>query len=89
VSAVARLVVYLGVCLSTLVLRGRTPTDEMAEATFRTPGGPVIPVIASIIAVAIIAGATQQQLVIGGIALVVGAILYLVAPRKSEVATHL
>src|SRR4029453_2064063 len=65
VSAVARLVVYLGVCLSTLVLRRRQPPGEMSAATFTAPGGPVIPVVASTIAVAIIAGATQQQLMIG------------------------
>jgi amino acid transporter len=76
VSAVARLVVYLGVCLSTLVLRRRQPGGEMSAATFTAPGGPVTPVVASIIAVAIIAGATQQQLIIGGLALVGGAVLY-------------
>jgi amino acid transporter len=83
VSAVARLVVYLGVCLSTLVLRRRQPTAEMSEASFTTPGGSVIPVVASIISIAIIAGATRQQLIIGGLALVAGAVLYLIAPRAS------
>jgi hypothetical protein len=41
-------------------------------------------VLASVIAVAIIAGATQQQLVIGALALVAGAALYAVAPRASH-----
>src|SRR5262245_28720724 len=81
VSAVARLVVYLGVCLSSLFLRRRQRTAEMSDATFRTPGGPVIPMLASTISIAIIAGATRQQLIIGGLALVVGAVLYLIAPR--------
>ncbi len=81
VSAVARLVVYLAVCISTLVLRRRAPGGEMSEAQFTAPGGPAVPVIASIVALAIIAGATQQQLVIGVLALVAGAVLYLVAPK--------
>jgi len=81
---VARLVVYLGVCLSTIVLRRRKPTAEMSEATFTAPGGLATPLLASAIALAIIAGATQQQLIIGGIALAVGALLYLIAPKAAH-----
>ncbi len=83
VSAVARLVVYLGVCLSTLVLRRRAPSGEMSEAQFTAPLGPVVPIVASVVALGIIAGATQQQLMAGALALVAGAVLYLIAPRAS------
>jgi amino acid transporter len=79
VSAVARLVIYLAVCIATLVLRRRAPTDEMSAAGFTIPLGPVIPTLASVVALAILAGATAQQLTAGAAALVAGAMLFLVA----------
>jgi len=81
VSAVARLVMYLAVCLSTLVLRRRQPTDEMGPALFVIPLGPVVPVLATVVAAGILFGATTQQLAAGGAALVVGAVLFAVARR--------
>jgi basic amino acid/polyamine antiporter, APA family len=83
VSAIARLVVYLGVCLSTLALRRRAPGGEMSEAQFTAPLGPVVPIVASVVALGIIAGATREQLTAGGLALVAGAVLYLIAPRPA------
>ena len=50
VSAVARLVMYLAVCTATLVLRGRPPTDVMGPAQFTAPLGPVVPILASVVA---------------------------------------
>jgi amino acid transporter len=79
VSAVARLVIYLAVCVATLVLRRRAPTDGMAAAGFTIPLGPLVPVLASLVALAILAGATTQQLVAGGAALVAGAVLFFIA----------
>jgi len=81
VSAIARLVMYLAVCVSTLVLRRRTPTDEMSAAQFTVPLGPVVPVIASVVSLGILAGASTQQLVAGSAALAAGAVLYLIATR--------
>jgi amino acid transporter len=81
VSAVARLVMYLAVCLSTLVLRRRQPTDEMGPALFVIPLGPVVPVLATLVAGGILFGATTQQLAAGGAALVVGAVLFAIARR--------
>lgn len=78
VSAIARLVMYLAVCLSTLVLRRRDP----AGAQFTVPFGPVIPVVASIVALGILAGATRQQLISGAAALAAGAVLFFLAPRQ-------
>jgi amino acid transporter len=85
VSAIARLVVYLGVCLSTLVLRRRAPGGEMSEAQFTAPLGPIVPIVASVVALGIIAGATREQLTSGALALVAGAVLYLIAPRASAI----
>ena len=70
-SAVARLLVYAGTCASVLALR------RQGRAPFTIPGGPVIPVVALVLSVAILYGATLTQLIVGAIALVVGALLYL------------
>jgi amino acid transporter len=83
VSAVARLVMYLAVTTATLVLRHRPPTAEMRPAEFTTPLGPVVPVLASLVALGILAGATPQQLLSGAAALAGGAVLYLIATRGS------
>jgi amino acid transporter len=81
VSAVARLVMYLAVCLSTLVLRRRQPNEEMGPALFVIPLGPVIPILATVVAAGILFGATPQQLAAGAAALAVGAVLFAMARR--------
>ena len=83
VSAVARLVMYLAVCTATLVLRRRPPSEEMGPAQFTAPLGPIVPVLASVVTLGILAGATQQQLLAGGAALVGGAVLYAIARRSA------
>jgi amino acid transporter len=83
VSAVARLVMYLAVTTATLVLRRRTPTEEMRAAEFTVPLGPLIPILASVVALGILAGATRQQLFSGAAALAAGAVLYLIATRRA------
>ncbi len=95
-SAIARLVMYLAVCAATLVLRRRDrdiaaqvgahfsdPERVVAPAQFTVPWGPVIPILAMLVATAILAGATQQQLTSGVLALVAGAVLYAIAPKKA------
>jgi amino acid transporter len=82
VSAVARLVMYLAVCTATLVLRRRTPDNEMGPAQFTAPLGPVVPVLASAVALSILAGATTQQLLMGTYALIGGAVLFAIALRS-------
>ena len=94
VSAIARLVMYLAVCASTLVLRqhdreiaaqvGAHFSDlegAVAQARFTVPLGPVIPVVAAIVALGILAGANQAQLTAGAAALAAGAVLFLIATR--------
>ena len=86
---------YLAVCISTLVLRKRDreiaaqvgahfsdPIMSVAPPKFRVPFGPVIPVVASVVALGILAGATNAQLTSGVAALAAGAVLYLLAPRR-------
>lgn len=83
VSAVARLVMYLAVCLATLVLRRRRPDEEMGPALFVIPLGPVVPLLATVVAGGILFGATREQLAAGGAALMVGALLFAVAHRRA------
>lgn len=96
VSAIARLVMYLAVCLSTLVLRKHdrdiaaqagshvnTPGGAVSPPQFTVPFGPVIPIVASIVSFGILAGATQSQLTAGAGALAAGAILYVIAPKTA------
>jgi amino acid transporter len=99
VSAIARLVMYLAVCISTLVLRKRdreiaaqvgahftNPEQAVAPAQFTVPFGPVIPILASIVALGILAGATQAQLVAGAAAIAAGALLYFLAPKTKPLS---
>jgi hypothetical protein len=46
---------------------------------FTVPFGPLIPSVAIVIALAILAGATPQQLRSGALALAAGAVLYVIA----------
>jgi amino acid transporter len=105
VSAIARLVMYLAVCMATLVLRkrdreiaaqvgahfpvhrslgegGTEPLQAVAPPKFTVPWGPVIPILASIVALGILAGATRPQLTSGVLALLGGAVLFFLAPRS-------
>ncbi len=84
VSAIARLVMYLAVCASTLVLRTRVPSGDVGPAQFTVPLGPVVPVLASLVALGILAGASQAQLTAGAAALAAGAVLFLIAIRTGH-----
>ena len=84
VSAVARLIMYVAVTTATLVLRRRQPDDTMRAAEFTIPLGPVVPVLATIVALSILAGASRQQLLAGAAALGAGAVLYAIALRTSS-----
>ena len=86
-SAIARLVVYLAVCLGTLVLRRRAPGGDLNAAQFTVPLGPIIPVVASMVALLILAGATWEQLVSGTAALAAGAVLFFIAPRTNALTS--
>jgi amino acid transporter len=76
VSAVARLVTYTGACAATLALRRKRFEGRVQPATFTVPFGPLVPVAAILISIALIAGATRPQFLGGAAALVAGAGLY-------------
>lgn len=78
-SAVARLLVYVATCASTIRLRQPRFEGAVRPATFRLPGGPTIPILAILVSLSILLGATRTQLISGTSALVVGAVLYFIA----------
>ena len=78
-SAMSRLVVYVATCAATLRLRSASLSGTVPPPLFVVPLGHTIPVTAMVIALAILAGATSRQLVVGGAALLAGAVLFLVA----------
>ncbi len=78
VSAVARLVTYAGVSAATLRLRSPTFAASVPAAGFVAPLGPVVPLVAIAMSLAVAAGATREQLLGGLAALAVGAVLLVV-----------
>ncbi len=83
-SAISRLVVYVATCAAALQLRRRAFGGTVRPATFVVPLGPVIPVTAIVIALAILAGASSTQLISGAVALAAGAVLFLIAAGRHE-----
>ncbi|MBP1596393.1 MAG: yhdG 2 [Acidobacteria bacterium] len=76
VSAVARLVTYTGASASTLILRNPRFENAVKRPTFVIPFGPVVPVLAILVSIAILFGATREQILGGSLALAAGAALF-------------
>ena len=87
-SALARLVTYTGACAATLQLRRPEFQGRVKPATFTAPFGPVVPVVAILVSMAVVAGASRVQLLGGTMALATGALLFLFAPRQGHPATR-
>lgn len=79
-SGVARLVIYTGTCAAALRLQ-YVPGAGAGPAPFVLPGGPLIPLAAVVVSLAILAGATAPQLVGGVVGLSVGACVFLMNRR--------
>jgi basic amino acid/polyamine antiporter, APA family len=78
-SAVSRLVVYIATCAAALRLRSPRFARTVPAPAMRVPFGPVIPLLAIAITLAILFGATPTQLRAGGYALAAGAVLFVIA----------
>jgi amino acid transporter len=78
-SAISRLVVYVFTCAATLRLRDPRLAGLVPPATFVVPFGPVVPVAAIMIALAILGGASSGQLWAGAAVVAGGAVLYVIA----------
>jgi amino acid transporter len=72
-SVIARLFAYIATACAAIVLQRRHPDREGA---LRLPGGPLIPVLAILLSLGLLASASWQNLAMGAAALVVGAIVY-------------
>jgi amino acid transporter len=81
VSAVARLVFYIGTCAAVPVLRMREAV-ETHEGAFQLPGGMTIPLLALGVNIAIIVGADQRSLAAGGAAMIIGTMLYVLGVTR-------
>ena len=80
-SAIARLVVYTGACAATLRLRHPRFDGIVRPATFVSPMGPLVPLVAIGISLMILAGATYEQLAGGAAGLAAGAALFFLNDR--------
>ncbi len=72
-SVIARLVSYVSTAAAVPVLRRRFAHDPGA---FRIPGGPIVPGLALLTSVALLASSSRASLVAGGVAALIGAVLY-------------
>ncbi|WP_051176361.1 APC family permease [Luteimonas mephitis] len=72
-SVVARLCTYIGTSVAVLVLRRR---HGHREGALHLPGGPLIPVAATLLSIGLLASATAWNLLAGAVALVLGAIVF-------------
>jgi amino acid transporter len=83
-SAIARLITYVGVSAATLLLRRDRFSGIVKPATFRIRFGPLVPVLSILVSLAILFGATQEQLLGGAAALIVGAILFFLSRNARD-----
>jgi basic amino acid/polyamine antiporter, APA family len=84
-GAIAALIIYLASALALLVLRRRDVKTD--GEPFRAPGGPVVPVLACVIIVWLLAQSTRLEFEIVGIVLAVATAVYL-ARSKRDVASR-
>jgi amino acid transporter len=79
-SVIARMATYIGTAASVPVLRRKMPATPR---TIRLPGGPTIPILALVVCVIFLSSATTKNLIAGAIALVIGAVLYVLGGRRA------
>jgi APA family basic amino acid/polyamine antiporter len=84
-TVLATLIVYLVCCLAAIQLRRRDIRDEGA-IPFQLPGGPVIPLVASVIVVWLMTASTRQEVLAMGAMVVAETILFLVMKVRRSTA---
>jgi amino acid transporter len=85
-NSIARLLIYVSSCVATLRLRSRRFEDVVNPPGYQAPFGPVVPVLATGISLAMLAGASGPQLLGGAAALAAGAGLF--AASKYDRRVH-
>jgi amino acid transporter len=73
ISAIARLLAYMGTCLALPVLRRKMPD---ARRLFKVPGGATIPIAAVLLSAWLLMGSTKAQFSISAATLLAGAAVY-------------
>lgn len=71
-SAIARIITYIGSAIALLILRKKTTNPEK----FRIPGGPVVPLFTILLCLFLLTAATLAHWIAGGVAIAVGLLLY-------------
>ncbi|MGH9857313.1 MAG: APC family permease [Acidobacteriota bacterium] len=82
-SAMARLVTYVGAALALLKLRRKNPSPE----SFHVPGGPAVPLLTILLSLLLLTAATPAQWRTGLIALAVGILLYILSVYRWRTRT--
>lgn len=77
-SVVSRLATYVGTAAAVPVFRRRFPRTD----GFRMPGGLTIPIAVGLLSLALAASASRANLISASVAVVVGALLYLIRPGR-------
>lgn len=83
-ATLATLIVYLICCLATIQLR-RLNVSADGAIPFKVPGGPVIPIIASLVVIWLMTSSTKQEFIALGVMLAIETLIYLVM-RTQRVA---
>lgn len=79
ISVVARFAQFVPTCLAVLVLRSR---PGVPPTRFQVPGGPVVPVLALVLCVGLLAAAPPWRLLAGAAAITTGIPAYLLFRRR-------
>jgi amino acid transporter len=87
-SAISRLVVYLATAASAVRLRNRSCAGRVDAPRFVLPFGPVVPSVAMLVTLAILAGASAAQLAAGAAALAAGALLFFASAPRAAAQPH-
>jgi basic amino acid/polyamine antiporter, APA family len=87
-GAVANVATYIAVSAATIRLRHSSFRSAVQPAAFVTPIGPLVPLLAIIISLMILAGATTEQLLGGAVALVAGVVLFMANKLFPQWATR-
>jgi APA family basic amino acid/polyamine antiporter len=84
ISVVARFSHYLPTCVAALVFRHRDRKAGRVEKGFRLPFGPTVPVLATLLCLALLAQTEPGRLLAGAAAFALGIPFYLVFARRQR-----
>lgn len=77
-SAIARLMTYIGSAVALLILRKKMSSPE----TFHIPGGPIVPILAILLSLFLLTAATRIHWITGSAAIAIGLLLYWIRKKK-------